>query len=104
MNIANIARSDTAAQTPSRVHTAAVQFEAMLLQQMVKPLATSFSQEEDGDMKEAGPLQSFAGEAVAGSLARSGALGFARQIEETLAQSAAKKMSQNDSSPDATGR
>ncbi len=76
----------TADPRAQRLHTAANQFEAMLLQEMMKPLAAKpeengLSADEDA---QSGPLQGFGVQAVAESLARSGALGFAKQIEGAL--------------------
>lgn len=58
----------------------------MLLKDMLKPLTESKTDIDTGEEKEAGPLEGFAVESVATSMARSGALGFAHQIEQTLAK------------------
>ncbi len=78
----------------SRLDKAAHQFEAMLLQELLKPLTSS--RDEGGDAEvdsltggsSSGPLQSFGTQAVAESLANTGALGFATQIASSLQQHA----------------
>ena len=69
---------------PSRLHTAAVQFESLLLKELIAPLTKGG--EDKGEEGGGGTLQSFGADAVAGSMAQSGALGFARQIERSLSQ------------------
>ncbi len=72
-----------------RLHKAAHQFEAMMLGEMLKPLAQASEDAGNDDSKStSGPLQSFGMEAVAGALSNSNALGFARQIERALARHA----------------
>jgi len=66
---------------------AAHQFEAMLLQEMLKPLgqhADISGENSDGGEGSSSPLESFGIEAIAGSLAHSNALGFAGRIESAL--------------------
>ncbi len=112
MNITAVApQANSGSATPAvspRLHQAASQFEAMLLKDMLKPLgkAATEGDNDDGytDDREAGPLQGFAVDAVAGSIARSGALGFARQIEQTLASSKSKNNHTEVSSPETTRR
>ncbi|WP_419806642.1 hypothetical protein [Terriglobus sp.] len=77
-----------------RLHEAAVQFEAMLLKDLLKPLAESAGMGGAEGGEQTGALQSFAVDAIAGTMAKSGALGFAKQIEQTVAQGAAKHFSQ----------
>ena len=80
-----VAQSEADAFKTQRLHKAAHQFEAMMLTEMLKPLTQTGEDALNGDdASTSGPLQSFGMEAVAGSLASSNALGFARQIERAL--------------------
>ena len=82
---ATVAQSAADAAKAQRLSKAAHQFEAMLLGEMLKPLGKSGEQVVDGsDDGNANPLQSFGVEAIAGTLANSGALGFAKQIQQAL--------------------
>ncbi len=83
----NPAQSTADALRTERLHKAAHQFEAMLLGEMLKPLSQAGEDalNESDSSTSSGPLQSFGVEAVAGSLANSNALGFAKQIERALA-------------------
>ena len=97
MTIADVSNAAVGAVPPAptlptqRMDKAAHQFEAMLLQELLKPLTAS-EDDGNGDSGEgslggsstSGPLESFGTQAVAESLANSGALGFARQIERSL--------------------
>lgn len=77
-----------------RLHQAAVQFEGMLLKDLLKPLSESEGMGGADGEGQTGALQSFAVDAIASAMAKSGALGFAKQIEQTLARGAAKHFSQ----------
>lgn len=78
-----------------RLHQAAEQFEAMLLKDLLKPLSESEGMGGGSDGGgQSGTLQQFAVDAIAGTMATSGALGFAKQIEQTLSRGAAKHFSQ----------
>ena len=77
-----------------RLHQAAVQFESMLLKDLLKPLAESAGMGGTDGGEQTGTLQSFAVDAIASTMGKSGALGFARQIEQTLSRGAAKHFSQ----------
>ena len=89
----------------ARLDKAAHQFEAMLLQELLKPL-TSSQEDADGESEgdslsggsSSGPLQSFGTQAVAESLANTGALGFAKQIEASLQQRASVSQTRDTSS------
>ena len=59
---------------------AAQQFEGVMLTELMKPLSQSTSMDGETPDGEAGTMQSFGVEAMAGALARSGALGFAHRI------------------------
>ena len=76
-----------------RLHQAAVQFESMLLKDLLKPLSESEGMGGAEDGGQTGTLQTFAVDAIASTMAKSGALGFARQIEQTLARDGAKHLS-----------
>ena len=84
---ATVAQTEADAYKAQRLHKAAHQFEAMMLSEMLKPLTQTSEDALNGeDSATSGPLQSFGMEAVAGSLANSNALGFARQIEHALSR------------------
>ena len=87
------ANSPQSGTVSPRLHQAAVQFESMLLKDLLKPLSESAGMSGTASGEQAGTLQSFAVDAIAGTMAKSGALGFARQIEETLSRGAAKHFS-----------
>ena len=82
----------TAAATPApnhgRLREAAQQFEAMMLGELLKPLGQHSSFETGEEKTDPGPLESFGTEAVAGALARSGALGFAARLVRSVGQRA----------------
>lgn len=80
------ATADPARHT--RLVAAAQQFEAIMLNELVKPLAQSTAPGDDADGS-SGPMASFGTEAVAGALARSGALGFAQRLAGSVDQHAA---------------
>ena len=82
---ADVAQTAASAAKNQRLTKAAHQFEAMLLGEMLKPLGKTDDEAMSGEDSGGNPMQSFGVEAVAGSLANSGALGFARQIESALA-------------------
>ena len=63
-----------------RLVHAAQQFEAVLLGEMMKPLSGTASVGESSDDAASNPMQGFAVESMAGSMARSGALGFAQKM------------------------
>jgi flagellar protein FlgJ len=70
---------------------AAQQFEGVMLSELMKPLGRSASIDGDEAEGEAGTLQSFGVEAMAGALAKSGALGFARRIVASVEAREAKQ-------------
>ena len=76
-----------------RLDKAAHQFEAMLLQEMLKPLAqhNDIDGNKESDGGGSGPMEGFGIEAIAGSLARSNALGFAYRIESALQHASVAK-------------
>ena len=97
--------ADPVTASNSRLDKAAHQFEAMLLQELLKPLTSSqeeASGESDGDSlgsgSSSGPLQSFGTQAVAESLANTGALGFAKQITVSLQRRASVSQTRDTSS------
>ncbi len=76
----------------AKLTQAAQQFEAVMLGELMKPLGKSSAiGVEDEEQGSSGPLQSFGMEAVAGALAKSGALGFAKQIVASMEKHDAKK-------------
>ncbi len=82
-------------QTPQhrRLVDAAQQFEGMLLQEMLKPLKDS-DESQDSDDKSGDTMRSYGTEALAGAMAKSGALGVAhRLVAQVEKQSAAEKTS-----------
>ena len=80
----DVAQASAEAYKAQRLNKAAHQFEAMLLGEMLKPLTKTDEDALSGTESGSSPLQSFGMEAVAGSLANSNALGFAKQIEKAL--------------------
>lgn len=74
--------SDKEAQTRSKLTDAAQQFEAMLLQEMLKPMrlqAGSWGDQEETEGA-SDTISSFGTEAVAKAVSREGGLGIARQV------------------------
>ena len=74
--------NDKEAQTRSKLTDAAQQFEAMLLQEMLKPLRLQAGSWSDGEETEGASdtISSFGTEAVAKAVSREGGLGVARQV------------------------
>jgi flagellar protein FlgJ len=72
----------TEAARTAKLTDAAQQFEAMMLQEMLKPLRFGATDSED-DGQQDGPsetMRGFANEAIGKALARTGQFGLARQI------------------------
>ena len=61
-----------------KVHEAAEKFEAVLLGEMLKPLA---NKGEDGEEQGGGVMASYGLESLAGAMAKHGGLGFAHRME-----------------------
>lgn len=73
-----------------RLVKAAHEFEAQMMQELLKPLAQSSgltSDDSDGDSGSAGALGSFASESLAQALSQQGGLGIARELIHTLSHS-----------------
>ena len=70
---------------------AAQQFEGVMLNELMKPLGTPAGIGGDEADGEAGTMQGFGVEAMAGALAKSGALGFANRIVAAVETREAKK-------------
>ncbi len=68
----------------NRLREAAQQFEAILLGELLKPLGARVSADGNGEQQESGPMESFGLQALAGQIARSGALGLANQMVQSL--------------------
>jgi flagellar protein FlgJ len=78
------AQADGAARHARLLHSAQ-EFEAIMLEVILKPLGKSGAIDGDEDSQgSTGPLQSFGVEAVAGAMAKSDALGFAARITESV--------------------
>ncbi len=77
------ADTNTGARHAKLLH-AAQQFEAVMLGELMKPLGKSSAIGEEEAPGEAGTLQSFGVEAMAGAMAKSGALGFAHRIVSSV--------------------
>lgn len=82
----------------SRLVQAAQQFEAAMLGELMKPLASSSAIGDEDGGGSTNALQSYGVESMAGALARSGALGFATRIVRAVEGSAAGQIA-----PTATG-
>ena len=70
-------------QKQAKLADAAQQFEAMLMQEMLKPMQAgqdSWGGEEKNDDPSADTISSFGTEAVAKAIAKGGGLGIARQV------------------------
>lgn len=69
-------------QTRSKLTDAAHQFEAMLLQELLKPLQTEDGGWSGGEKSDSASdtITSFGTEAVAKAISKSGGLGIARQV------------------------
>lgn len=63
---------------------AAQQFEAVMMGELMKPLGSGAAIGEDSDENSSNPMQSYGVEAMAGALARSGALGFADKMVKSV--------------------
>src|SRR5215470_5390906 len=92
MNITSgsIAQSLTASidQTHSKLADAAQQFEAMLLQELLKPMRTEdggWGDEEKSDSA-SDTITSFGTEAVAKAISQNGGLGIARQVVRQVSE------------------
>jgi flagellar protein FlgJ len=82
LNVQSAVRSPGNVPTNHTLADAAQQFEAILLQEILKPMQPGANgwdaQAEDSDREDT--LTSFGTEAVATSIAKSGGLGIARQV------------------------
>jgi Rod binding domain-containing protein len=72
-------QADNAARHAKLLHSAQ-QFEAVMLSELMKPLGKPSAIGEGDSEQSSNPMQGYGVEAVAGALARSGALGFANRI------------------------
>lgn len=75
-----------------RIHDAAQKFEAVLLGEMLKPLAKK-DENDEGDSG-GSPMQGYGVEAMAGALAQRGGLGFAHMMEMRFEKTAKNNSSQ----------
>jgi flagellar protein FlgJ len=81
--ISSQAATGAEAQKQAKLVDAAQQFEAMLMQEMLKPMRAgqdSWGGEEKNDDAAADTISSFGTEAVAKAIAKGGGLGIARQV------------------------
>jgi Rod binding domain-containing protein len=92
--------TDTQVDTASNAmrHTklvqAAQQFEAVMMGELMKPLGSGAAIGEDADESSSNPMQSYGVQAMAGALARSGALGFASKMVKAVESHEHKDISQ----------
>ena len=70
-----------------RLVKAAHQFEAMMMKELLAPMARSGDMFADGDGDQKGILGEFASESLAGALSAHGGLGIADQIVHSLSRS-----------------
>jgi Rod binding domain-containing protein len=77
----------------TRLVQAAQQFEAVMLGELMKPLGKGSVIGEDTDESSSNPMQSYGVEAMAGALAKSGALGFAAKMVNSVEARAVKNSS-----------
>jgi flagellar protein FlgJ len=92
----SIAMSDAAIASETTIRhakllAAAQQFEGVMLSELMKPLSKSASIDGDEAEGAAGTMQSYGVEAMAGALAKSGALGFAKRIVASVEIKEARK-------------
>ncbi|WP_047487907.1 hypothetical protein [Terriglobus sp. TAA 43] len=73
---------------------AAQQFEAVMMGELMKPLGNGSAIGEDADESSSNPMQSYGVEAMAGALARSGALGFANKMVKAVESHEQKNIDQ----------
>ena len=76
---------ESSARHEKLVHSAQ-QFEAVMLGELMKPLSGSAAIGGDDESGGTGALKSFGVEAMAGAMAKSGALGFANRIVSSVEQ------------------
>jgi flagellar protein FlgJ len=93
------ATSGTSVQTDSAArHTklvkAAQQFEAVMLGELMKPLGKNTAIGGSDDEQGSNALQGYSVEAMAGAMARSGALGFANRIVASVEKHDPKNISE----------
>ena len=70
----------------AKIHEAAIDFEAVFLNEMLKPMFEDVNSEDAafGGSREEGIYQSMMIDKVSGSLAKSGGIGIAKHIEKEL--------------------
>lgn len=77
------------AQRHAKLADAAQQFEAMMMQELLKPFATGrdgWGEEEQSTDAAADTMSSFGTEAVAKAIAKGGGLGIARQVIQQVTE------------------
>ncbi len=88
--VGGVEATSQAAQKQAKLEAGAHEFEAMMLQQMLKPL--KFGEAESSDGEEAsgasGTVQGFATDAIAKGIASKGGLGIAAQIIKQVTEEA----------------
>lgn len=81
---------------------AAQQFEAVMLGELMKPLSKGSAIAENADEASSNPMQSYGVEAMAAALAKSGALGFAATMVNSVESHLAKNNSAGTQVPSQT--
>ncbi len=79
-------RAGTAAPQP-RLVKAAHEFEAMMMQELLKPMTSQDGAGGDGDSGSAGALSEFASEALGQAMSAAGGFGIASEIIRSLSHS-----------------
>ncbi len=97
MNAFSVVTHSVTTQQPDAIgHTrlvqAAQQFEAVMLGELMKPLGKGSAIGEDTDENSSNSMQSYGVEAMAGALAKSGALGFAAKMVNSVEAHLAKNV------------
>ena len=77
----------------SRLTSAAHQFEAMMMKELLTPLSRTSLEDSDGE--QTGILGDFAAESLAGALSAQGGLGIADRIVNTLSHSGTFRTSES---------
>ena len=101
---ASASASGATGKDHAKLVDAAQQFEAMLLQQMLKPFEKADSgfgeQSEDGGGDSSSTLGSFGTEAVAKAISKGGGLGIARQIISKVSEEKQESLEKVNNSKD----
>jgi peptidoglycan hydrolase FlgJ len=91
---------DTDARDHTRLVDAAQQFEALMLQELLKPLSSSENKWDTGDQdgdKSADTMKSYGTEAMAKAISKGGGLGIAKKVVEQVTAEHDSRMKKRES-------